>query len=271
MGHIASIDLATLDLPAPPKSLAQLGALLDSDDVNMLKMSQLIETDMTMAAAVMKTVSSPMYGLRGRAQNLHQAITYLGTREMATLAYQVSLRSAFPAAAELQPMWERSAVRALLMGRLAKEMYLDVWCAHTAGLFEECGKAVLFKLAADTYRPMLKAARDDIELVALENAEFGISHDHLGAKLCASWGLDPGAVACVHSHVETLANKRLPTNSPRRAISVISAMVHTMSTDPEQLEAIAMALAPQAMLDQGQLLKGARRVKQKVDDAISDA
>lgn len=270
MGHIASIELATLDLPAPPQSLAKLGALLGNDDVNMLEMSRLVETDMALAAAVMKTVSSPMYGLRGRAQNLHQAITYLGTREVAALVYHVSLRSAFPAAAELQPMWERSAVRGLLMGRLAKELYLDVWCAHTAGLFEECGKAVLFKLAADTYRPLLQQAKDDIELVALEQAAFGTSHDQLGARLCESWGLDAGAVACVRGHVETLATKRLPTQSPRRAISVISALVHTICTAPDQLEAMCQALAPQAMLDQSLLLKGARKVKQKVDDAIND-
>ncbi len=269
MGHLASIELATLELPAPPSSLAKLGALLGSEDVNMLEMSRLVESDMALAAAVMKTVSSPMYGLRGRAQNLHQAVTYLGTREVASLVYHVSLRAAFPAAAELQPMWERSAVRGLLMGRLAKELYLDMWCAHTAGLFEECGKAVLFKLSPETYRPLLARAGDDIELVQLEMTAFGTRHDELGAKLCESWGLDAGAVACVRGHVQTLATKRLPTNSPRRAISVISALVHTLSNAPGELEAMCQSLAPQAMMDPSLLLKGARRVKQKVDDAIS--
>jgi HD-like signal output (HDOD) protein len=269
MGHINLNDLSTLELPAPPQSLAQVSSLLDNDEVNMLRMSQLIETDMALAAAVMKTVSSPLYGLRGRATNVQQAITFLGTRDVAALVYQVSLRGAFPGAAELQPMWERSAVRALLMGRLAKEVYMDVWCAHTAGLFEECGKAVLFKLAPDTYRPMLKAAKDDFELAAQEQAAFGVSHDVLGARLCEAWGLDAGAVACVRWHLETLSTRRLPMKSPRRAISVISALVHTLSSQPDQLEDMCAALAPQAMLDQAQLLKGARRVKQKVDEALA--
>ncbi len=269
MGHINLTDLSQLELPAPPQSLAKISSMLDSDEVNMLRMSQFIETDLSLAAAVMKTVNSPLYGLRGRANNVHQAVTFLGTREIAALVYQVSLRGAFPGAAELQPMWERSAVRALLMGRLAKELCMDAWCAHTAGLFEECGKAVLFKLAPDTYRPMLKAAPNDIELAAQEQATFGISHDVVGARLCEAWGLDAGAVACVRWHIETLATRRLPTKSPKRAICVISALVHTLSTQPDQLEAMAAALAPQAMLDQGQLLKGARRVKQKVDDALA--
>lgn len=270
MGHIAHLELTQLDLPAPPSSLARLSQLLSTEDVNMLDLSRLIETDMALAAAVMKTVSSPLYGLRGRAQNLHQAISFLGTKELASVVYQVSLKAAFPPAAELQPIWERSAVRGLLMGRLARELYLDAWCAHTAGLFEECGKAVLFKLAPREYGPLLAQATDEVALVEAENAAFGIGHDVLGARLCEAWGLDAGAVACVRGRVEVMATRRLPTQSPRRAISVISALVHTISTHPEDLEATCQALAPQAMLDQGLLLKAARKVKQKVDDALAD-
>jgi HD-like signal output (HDOD) protein len=270
MGHIAEVKLHTLDLPAPPSSLVKLSTLLGSDEVNMVEMAQLIQTDMALAAAVMKTVSSSLYGLRGRAQTLQQAITFLGTREIAATVYKVSLQAAFPAAEELRPLWERAAVRGILMGRLAQELYLDAWCAHTAGLFEECGKAVLFKLAPDVYRPLLAQAKDDAELVQLEMAAFGTRFDHLGARLCESWHLDPGAVGCVRHHVDTLATRRLPKDAPRRAMSVLSALVQTLSTRPAELEPMCQALAPQAMMDQTQLLKAARRVKQKVDDALAD-
>lgn len=270
MGHIANLELTKLELPAPPTSLVKLSTLLSSNDVNMAEMARLIETDLALAAAVMKTVSSPLYGLRGRAQTVQQAITFLGTREIAATVYNVSLQAAFPAAEELRPLWERAAVRGILMGRLAQELYLDAWCAHTAGMFQECGKAVLFKLAPDAYRPLLKQAKNDIELVQLEAAAFGARFDHLGAKLCESWRLDPGAVGCVRNHVDTLATRRLPKDSPRRAMSVLAALVHTLSTTPDELEAMCQALAPQAMMDQSQLLKGARRVKQKVDDALAD-
>jgi HD-like signal output (HDOD) protein len=270
MGHIANLELTNLDFPAPPTSLVKLSTLLSNDEVNMAEMAQLIETDMALAAAVMKTVSSPLYGLRGRAQSLKQAVTFLGTREIAATVYQLSLQAAFPAVAELRPVWERAAVRGILMGRLAQELYLDAWCAHTAGMFQECGKAVLFKLAPDAYRTLLAKATSDIELVQLETQAFGTRFDHLGAKLCESWHLDPGAVACVRHHVDTMATHRLPKDSPRRAMSVLAAMVHTLWTEPQKLEELCQTLAPQAMMDQSQLLKGARRVKQKVDDALSE-
>lgn len=270
MGHIASLELTQLELPAPPSSLVKLSTLLSQNDMNMADMARLIETDMALAAAVMKTVSSPLYGLRGRAQTVQQAITFLGTREVAAAVYNVSLKSAFPAAEELRPLWERAAVRGILMGRLAQELYLDAWAAHTAGMFQECGKAVLFKLAPDAYRPLLAQAKSDVELVQLEAAAFGARFDHLGARLCEHWHLDPGAVGCVRGHVDTLATRQLPKDSPRRSMSVLAALVHTLSTAPDQLEELCQALAPQAMMDQSLLLKGARSVKQKVDKALAD-
>ena len=260
-----------IELPTPPHTLAALSRLLADEDVNMLEMSRLIEHDMSLAAAMMKAVNSPLYGLRGRAQNVQQAITYLGTREVAAMCYEIGLRAAFPQAAVLQPIWERAAVRGLLMGRLAKELYMDAWCAHTAGLFEECGKAALFRYAPEAYGQMLKSAKDDSELVALSQAQFGIGHDELGARLCESWGLDPGAVACVRYHVQMLATHHLPTQSPRRGICVLSALAHTLMTQPDRLDDVALAYAPQAMLDQTLLLKGARRVKDKIDSALADA
>ena len=96
--------------------------------------------------------------------------------------------------AELEPLWQRAARRGLLMGRLGARLSLDAWAAHSAGLFEECGKAVLFRHAAEHYKAMLRAAGSDAELLTLEHAGFGVSHDALGAALCESWGLGAAAV-----------------------------------------------------------------------------
>ena len=53
---------------------------------------------MALAAAVLKAVNSSLYGLKGRVQSVHQAITYLGMREVAAITYEMGLRAAFPPA-----------------------------------------------------------------------------------------------------------------------------------------------------------------------------
>lgn len=259
-----------IDVPAQPESLAKLGALLAKEDVNLQDVATLIERDMALAAAVMKAVSSPYYGLRGRVQNVQQATSYLGLREISALTYEIGLRSVFPDAVELKAVWERAALRGLIMGRLASELFMDAWTAHTAGLFEECGKAVLFKHAPDVYRGLLHQSANDVELVQLENHVFGISHDQLGAALCEAWGMSGAAVASVRHHVHVQAVRQLPPHAPKRGICVLSGLAHALMTDPASVEEVAAALAPQAMMAQALLVEKAHKVKDKLDDAVAN-
>src|SRR3954462_10303611 len=160
------------DLPSHPQSLVKLSALLQSEDVNLNDVGALIDADMSFAAAVMKAVNSPVYGLKGRVQSVQQAVTYLGVREISAIAYESGLQAAFPAVPALVAVWERASLRGLLMGRLAQALSMEAWGAHTAGLFEECGKAVLYRHDPARYAPMLSAATDDAALVELERDAF---------------------------------------------------------------------------------------------------
>jgi HD-like signal output (HDOD) protein len=255
------------DLPALPQTLVQLAALLRQEETSLNDISTLIEADMSFAAAVMKAVNAPLYGLQGRVRSVQEAVTYLGVREISALAYESGLRAAFPQVPELHAVWERARVRGLLMGRLAHALSMEAWGAHTAGLFEECGKAVLYRHAPQAYAPMLAQAADDVALVELERQAFGIGHDEVGARLCEAWGLAPAAVASVRHHVDIHATLRLPRVS-HRYICVLSALAETITRSPERLDEVAMKLAPQAMLDQSSLLRGLQRIKDKIDEAL---
>jgi HD-like signal output (HDOD) protein len=266
-------DLRTLDIdiPAQPRSLVQLSLLLADDEINLQAAASLIETDMALASAVMKAVNSSLYGLKGRVQSVHQAINYLGMREVAAITFEMGLRAAFPPAPELDPLWQRAGHRGLLMGRLAKRLSLDAWAAHSGGLFEECGKAVLFRHAPDHYRAMLRAARNDSELASLEHAGFGVSHDALGAALCESWGLGAAAVASVRHHVLAHARLELPDAVSRRAVCALSVLAHALETAPATLDAVVAVIAPQADLDPILVLRALQQVDLQLAEATADA
>jgi HD-like signal output (HDOD) protein len=235
-----------IDVPAQPQALVELSLLLAEDEVNLQELASLIEADMALAAAVLKAVNSSLYGLRGRVQTVQQAITYLGMREVAAVTYEMGLRAVFRHALNVDP-----------------------WGAHSAGLFEECGKAVLFRHAPDHYRSMLRAAASDSELVTLEHAGFGVSHDALGAALCENWGLDAAAVASVRHHVQVQATLELPPQLARPRICVLSAIAAALISRPEQAEDAARALAAPAQLDETLVLRGARKVLEQLDAARS--
>ncbi len=258
-----------IDIPAQPESLVKLSLLLAEDEVNLQQISVLVESDMALASAVLKAVNSSLYGLSGRVQSVHQAITYLGTREVAAVTFEMGLRAVFPGAPELNPVWERAAVRGLLMGRIGQAVGVDPWAAHSAGLFEECGKAVLFRHAPTRYKPLLAAAISDEELTLLEHQEFGVSHDALGAALCESWGLAPAAVHSVRFHVIFNATWELPVQVQRRSICALSAVAHALMTEPQTLEEVVDAVAPQAQLDPELVLRGARRIQAQIENAVA--
>ncbi len=260
--------LLDVDIPTQPDVLVRLSLLLAENDVDLDAVSLLITSDMALAAAVLKAVNAAMYGLRGRVQSVQQALTYLGTREVASVTFEMGLRAVFPAAPELEPVWERASVRGLLMGRIGHELGVDAWAAHSAGLFEECGKAVMFRHATERYKPMLAEAKNDEELLLMEHAHIGVSHDTLGAALCESWGLAPPAVDSVRYHVVVNSTLELPMHVQRRSICAISAMAYALMTDPERLDEVARKVAPQADLDPLLAQRGARKVQEQIELAV---
>jgi HD-like signal output (HDOD) protein len=265
----AQLRSLNIDVPAQPESLVKLSLLLADDEVNMHALSSLIESDMALASAVLKAVNSSLYGLSGRVQTVQQAITFLGTREVAAVTFEMGLKAVFPAAPELDPVWERASVRGLLMGRIGAALDVDPWAAHSAGLFEECGKAALFRHSPQRYRDILASAKDDEDLVMREHQEFGVSHDALGAALCETWGLNAAAVHSVRYHVVVNATHLLPMQIQRRKICAISALANALMRDPETVDDVAQLIAPQVDMDVTMVLRGTRRVQQQIEAAIA--
>lgn len=259
--ELRSLDI---DIPAQPESLVRLSLLLADDEINLAAAAELIESDMALAAAVLKAVNSSLYGLKGRVQTVMQAVQYLGMREVAAITFEMGLRAAFPPNPLLEPVWQRAARRGLLMGRMGQFLGVDAWAAHSAGLFEECGKAVLLRHASDHYAAMLRAAPNDVDLRTLERAGFGVSHDALGAALCESWGLGAPSVASVRHHVCVQAGEPMPPHLPRPAVLALSAVAHALMSSPDLLEEVVAQVAPQVPLDDTLMLRAARKVGEQL-------
>jgi HD-like signal output (HDOD) protein len=264
----AQLRTLDIDIPARPDVLVRLSLLLADDEVDQRAIAELVEADMALASAVMKAVNSSLYGLTGRVQSVHQAVTYLGTREVAGITFEMGLRAAFGPAPELDPIWTRASRRGLVMGRLGQALGLDAWAAHSAGLFEECGKAVLFRHASDHYRAMLRATDNDIDLCAIEHTGFGVSHDALGAALCESWGLAAAVVTCVRHHVGVQAALLLPEQRGPRELLALSALVQALITAPESVDEAVQALAPQCELDPVAVQRALRRIEAQLEAAL---
>lgn len=183
---LRSLDI---DLPACPQVLVDLSLLLHDESANTHKIGGLIEGDMALAAAVVRSVNSALFGLMRRVESVPEAVRYLGTREVAMLTYEIGLRGAFPPMPLLDALWERAGRRGLAMGRAAGGMEIDPWLAQSAGLFAESGQAALVAHDAEGYDTMVLRQPDALARIDTEIARYGVSHAALGGALCQAWGM----------------------------------------------------------------------------------
>lgn len=73
-----------IDLPACPATLVKLSLLMADEQVAIADLATLIETDMALASAVVRTVNSAMFGLLKRVDTVHDAVRYLGMAQVAS-------------------------------------------------------------------------------------------------------------------------------------------------------------------------------------------
>lgn len=200
---LRSLDV---DLPACPRTLLDLLALLDDEQAPISALAQLIEADMALASAVVRTVNTAMFGLLSRVDTVGDALRHLGTREVAAITFSIALRAAFPPTPALQRLWQQASRCGLLMGRSAAALGLDPLRAHTAGLFARSGQAVLLVNSRGIYADLLARSADDpAALLQAERAAFGVTHAAYGSALCASWGLAPDVVKFVRERATPAA------------------------------------------------------------------
>ena len=225
-----------VELPAPPRALLRISALLAEPASSLDDICELIESDMALAAALLRAVNSAYFGIPESVHTVRHAATYLGLREVAAVTLQMGMQAAFPPSPQLDAIWHRATQRGLFMGRVAHALNLDAWSAHSAGLFLECGKAALLRHEPAAYAAMLDEAVDETELLLSEHEVFGFSHDSLGAAMCESWGLTPEAVGGVRHGTTAWQTGDLPADDNSRPVCALAALAQTALREPEKLD-----------------------------------
>ena len=201
------IDQLARDLKVPPcpAVLARFLSEARKDDPDPRVLAGLISQDAGLAAAALRAVNSPAYGLARKADDVPQALAILGLRAAVNLITGLMLRQAFPAAsgALMQQYWDQSAsiaeAAAFVAGRTRGSGRDE---AHTFALFRNCGMAVMIARFPD-YGPFLQAHVEapGPALLAAEEAKYGYHHARVGHALARGWMLpDTLAISILYHH-----------------------------------------------------------------------
>lgn len=189
-----SVDalIKTIRIPPRPSLLADVQAILATDDPDPRKLADVIANDVALSASLLKLANSPFFGLRLKAKSVANAVSLLGMQQCGLLMTGIIARQSIQIEKiPLVKFWDFSAKRAQAMSHLARRMKVcPVDLAHTFGLFCDIGIPILLERFPDYQETLNLANQEQAEkFTAVEQQRHATSHTAIGSLMARTWGL----------------------------------------------------------------------------------
>ena len=198
-------------LPPLPAAVQRLCEMADDPDARLQEMADIILSDQSLTARVLRVANSAFYGFSGRIGTVNQAIVLLGFHAIRNMALSLSLMSVrvgghTRVALDSTDLWRHSLATACAARRIAADQGTsDPEEAFVAGLLHDIGKIVLSGFCPEEYASILeRVANGDGMLAELERDLFEVDHAIVGRELCAHWKLPQALSAVVAGHHDVM-------------------------------------------------------------------
>lgn len=188
--------------PSPPVVTARLIELGDNPEASINEIIEVLSTDATLVARLLRLANSPLYAGRRRTENLRQAVVVLGLDAVLTASLSLTLindrsREAAMSTEFRKRRWMRSVHAAACAQHLAEFVAgVDPADAFLSGLLQDIGVNVIARIEPTAYDGVAEDGTHD-QVVAAEIASLGCDHALIGAELLGSWLLPERIVEAV--------------------------------------------------------------------------
>jgi HD-like signal output (HDOD) protein len=201
-------------LPPLPQSVHQILKELESAVSSAHLVGDILSSDSTIGAALVRVVNSAALGVARRILTVHEAVSYLGFSTVRGIILRLKLAGLFPPPKarrqcyDTAELWVHATATSAVADVLAKrvnqhpELHIDPALASTLGLLHDIGRLAInsqFPARVAELRPQKKprnAAKDANyeNLLARERRILGADHAVIGGLLAERWQL-PGDLA----------------------------------------------------------------------------
>lgn len=213
--HELEQTILNLGIPPCPAILFAIAAEARLDEPDLQKIEKLICADVSLSAALIKTVNSPFYGLRSKVHSVMQAIHLLGMSSLSLMVTGMIFRETLKGLSKVSMVrfWDASSkvatISSYIAGRLPYISYehmqrkIDKDEAYTYGLFQDCGIPIMFNYHPE-YRATLGEANKstDLKFTEIEDRKYVNNHTKIGYVLAKSWGLSDAMTQAIRYHHE---------------------------------------------------------------------
>lgn len=198
-----SILAKQLNLPSPPVVIQKLQSRITEEDVNNNELAEIIETDASFTARLLRLVNSPFYGFVGKVKSVEEAITMLGFNTVHQLLLTTSMLNTIKVqdkAIDLNKFWLHSFSVGVMTKHLLCKASKDIQNeGFMGGILHDIGRMIFVKMDADRFISFYKAENRIIDLEA-ESEYFEIDHQELGKVLAEKWNFPNSISTAIAYH-----------------------------------------------------------------------
>ena len=243
-GLISGLD----HLPSPPETYSRLLRQLDSSRSTVSDIADTIAEDLAMTAQTLKLTNSAYFALPQKVDNLHQAVSLLGTDTLKALVLVAGFFKQFSGASRVADQIQKLSRRCLSIGMAAHAIASEkglppnqIDQASFAGVLTHIGTLTLLANWPERFDEAINLVEGEgLSIVDAERRIFGAAHPEIGAYLLGLWGFtDPITEAVAYHH----SPRQFPSKEKPSVLVCVYAAQHFLKTIETSVEDAGDALA----------------------------
>ncbi len=166
----------------------------------------LLETDASLSARVLRVVNSSAYALRTKITNLQQSIAYLGLKQVRNLAMTASVSELFSqndsfGTYSRSGLWRHLVSVGICSRMIAEHLgFANSEDVFLSGLLHDIGIVLEDQNVHDNFCKVIETQDKDQTLSSNEMRHIGFDHTQLGEKVGEMWGFPEAVGISVRYH-----------------------------------------------------------------------
>ncbi len=199
------------DIPPMPNVMVKALSVIKNPATGIAELAKIMQVDQAISTKTLSLVNSAFYGFRQQITSIQKALVVLGMMKAKNIIMSLALKQMMTAQGSRE-LWEHSIRCAVAAEILAKEYkVINPDDAFVIGFLHDIGKMLLNTKNPLKYSKVrYLAAQDNVNLVDIEDAQFGTNHCVLGALISKKWQLPVILTNCIRYHHDP-AQSSLPT------------------------------------------------------------
>lgn len=224
------ITKAIESLPTLPLVALKLGELIHSRNTSMKQVVELLQSDPSLSAKLLRLVNSAYFGIPGGVSDISRAVPFVGFNTLYQLALSISVLETLHTKGgrtfDPKTLWLHSLTVGTAGKVLAEAAKIaDPGSLFTAGLLHDIGKIALCKVDAESFMNAFEMSqRDGISMIQAERRCGLPTHDRLGCRLAKQWRF-PSSLSSpieLHHEIERPEVRSRMAPSQRRAAEAVA-------------------------------------------------